>query len=96
MTHRMMAPNNIATSRTVNGRVYTVAAGGTVDVPDFDADVLEANGWIKAVAGVGGVGATAVRPANPTRHQEFYDTTLSTVVKFDGVSWRNPGTGAVV
>lgn len=95
--HRMMAPNNVATTAVVNGRTYSVAAGGTVDVPDFDADILEANGWVKgASTGGGGVGATAARPANPQRHQEFLDTTLNVIIRFDGKAWRNPATGAAV
>lgn len=95
-SHRMMAPNNVATTIQVNGRNYTLAAGATIDVSDFDADILEANGFIKAGTGVGGVGATAARPLNPVRGQEFADTTLTQIIKFDGKVWRNQFTGAAV
>lgn len=94
--HRMMAPNNVGTTIAVNGRSITLAASAVADVSDFDADVLEANGWIKAAGGVGGVGTTAQRPTAPTRGQEYADTTLSQVVKFDGKFWRNVFTGAAV
>jgi len=33
-------------SITVNGRTYTCAIGSTIDVPDFDAEVMGANGWL--------------------------------------------------
>lgn len=43
----MLPPPAGATTR-VNGRSYTCPSGSTLRVPDFDADILEANGWIKA------------------------------------------------
>lgn len=96
---RMMPPNNVATTTTINGRTYTCAAGATIDIPDFDARVLGANGWVNA-AGNGivesTVGTTAQRPARPSPGQTFHDTTLGFIVAFDGRSWRNPATGAVV
>lgn len=94
--HRMLAPNNIAATCAVNGRTYSIAASAVQDIPDYDADELEANGWVKAAAGVGGVGTTAQRPTAPTRGQEYADTTLTQVVKFDGRVWRNVFTGAAV
>lgn len=92
--HRMMPPGSGPTSITVNGRTYTCAVGATIDVPDFDGAEMQANGWI--VASIGGAGATANRPAAPSRGQEYHDTTLGYTVKFDGKTWRNPTNGSAV
>ena len=72
---------------------YTCAANVTIDVPDFDAFVLTANGFI-AVAG--SVGATSARPTNPGKGQTYHDTTLGLTIVFEGTAWRNPANGAVV
>lgn len=90
---RLMPPvSGQAGSIQVNGRTYACAANSVVDVPDFDASVMMANGWTAAAAG--GVGATAARPANPVKNQVFHDTTLNLNIVFDGKTWRNPATGA--
>lgn len=78
----------------VNGRTYTCAQGATVDVPDFDANVMMANGWTRAASG--GVGATTARPANPSNGMQFHDTTLGYTIVWEGKAWRNPATGAAV
>ena len=57
----MPAGNGKTTTMTANGRSYTCALGATIDVPDFDAFVLGANGWIQ----VAPVGTTSQRPAKP-------------------------------
>ena len=95
---RLMPPNGIATTHTVNGRSYTCAPGSTIDVPDFDAFTLMANGWIAPAAGATttAVGATTARPVNPAKGQNFHDTTLNLTIVFDGKYWRNPATGAAV
>lgn len=91
-TMRMMPPaDGLHPAIVVNGRSYTCAAGATIDVPDFDAVVMESNGWTSAAPGVG---ATTIRPAAPLKGQEFHDTTLGFTIKFDGKVWRNPNTGA--
>lgn len=96
---RVMGPGGGAAVQVVNGRTYSVAVNATLDVPDFDAHVLTANGWVN-VAGVGAVvaavGATASRPANPSKNQTFHDTTLNLTIVFDGKVWRNPATGGAV
>lgn len=94
MNIRVMPPASGTTSHTVNGRTYSAAVGTTLDVPDFDAQVLMANGWT-AVA-TGGVGTTTQRPVNPSKQTQFHDNTLGYVIVYDGKSWRNPATGAVV
>jgi hypothetical protein len=91
---RLMPPNGVSTTTAVNGRSYTCAAAATIDVPDFDASVLTANGWVLAPGGT--VGATAARPVIPAKNQTFHDTTLNVTIVFDGRVWRNPATGAAV
>jgi hypothetical protein len=96
---RLMPPANGLSSVTTpaNGRSYTCASGSTIDVPDFDAFVLRANGWVNAAGGgatVSAVGATAARPANPSKQQTFHDTTLGKTIVFDGKTWRDPATGS--
>ena len=93
-----------AVSTVVNGRTYTATPGGTpLDVPDFDAKLLEANGWIK-MADLGD-GTTAQRQAQslllpglgaPMAGDEYYDQTLGMSVVYDGINWRRPDTGAAV
>lgn len=94
MNHRMLPPNGAAASTTVNGRTYSCAANGYVDVPDFDALVLESNGW--TIAANGGVGTTAQRPTNPKKNDTFHDSTLGYNIKFNGKGWVNPTSGAAV
>ncbi len=85
---------------TANGRSYTAVPGTRIQVPDFDAAVLCANGWLAASGGSTGtstpIGATAARPANPVKNQRFQDSTLGYEVMFDGKVWRNPQTRAAV
>jgi hypothetical protein len=92
-TVRVIPPAGGATT-VVKGRTYTAAAGATLDVPDFDAYVLEANGW-HILAG-GGVGTTALRPTNPYKNLRYLDTTVGALIHWDGVTWRNTVTGASV
>ena len=76
-----------------NGRAYSVAAGSTIDVPNMDAQICAANGWVQ----VGnGSGTTAQRPTLPYVGQLYVDTTLGYMVVFEGTAWRNPATAAVV
>ncbi len=78
-----------------NGRPYRGTAGAVLDVPVFDAQVLEANGWIRA-----GAHALSARPrdgrARPLVDQLYFDTTLSLPVVWDALAkvWRNVWTGA--
>jgi hypothetical protein len=88
----MPAGSGKITTMTVNGRTYTCALGATIDVPDFDAFVLTANGWIQ----VAPVGATSQRPAKPGIQQFFHDTTLAKTIIWEGAAWRDPATGSAV
>lgn len=93
MTMIVMPPaDGLHPSITVNGRSYTCALGSSISVPDQDGAVMLHNGWI--AASVGGSGTTAQRPANPKKGQEYHDTTLGYVIRFDGLNWRSPNTGA--
>ena len=78
----------------VNGRTYTAAVGATIDVPDFDATQLQANGWHNT-------GTTAATAARPVMHASdagarMIDTTLAAPIRWDGHQWRNEITGVVV
>jgi len=86
---------------TVNGRTYSAAPGSGIDVPDFDGRVLAANGWIICAPS----GPTSSRPTtNPNLSApytaapsfEFFDTTLSKLIFWDGATWRDPVNGNAV
>ena len=95
MLTRVLPPSSTGNaSITVNGRTYVTSNGAPLDVPDFDAVVMGANGW--KISAPDGVGATAERPARPTSGMRFLDTTLAAVITFDGKVWRNKITGAAV
>jgi hypothetical protein len=91
-TIRFIGPNGKAASLAVNGRVYSVAAGGVIDVPLMDAPGLAANSWCE----VAGSGSTAQRPANPFFGQLYHDTTVNLIIVFEGSAWRNPATGSTI
>lgn len=87
-----LAPPAAGNSTTkVNGRTYTCAQGSTIDVPDFDANILACNGWIALGFAVG---ATAARPINPPVGTPFNDTTTGAMVVFTGKGWVHHQTGA--
>ena len=93
---RMMPPATAggAITTKVNGRSYSCAINSTCDAPDFDADILEANGWVKVFQA--GVGTTAQRPTgNVRKGVDYFDTTLTMEIIFDGKLWRSAATGAV-
>ncbi len=95
-TFRMLPPINVGQQAiTANGRPYSGTPVTAQDVPDMDAGILAANGWVRVALS----GPTTARPsANPTvtppytaaRGLHFYDTTLGAVVIFDGATWRTP------
>ena len=92
-TMRMLPPANGRTT-TVGKRVYSAGPGSYCDVPDFDASILQANGW--SIAALGGTGASTARPVNPPVTTQFHDTTLGYNIVWDGKQWRNPTSGAIV
>lgn len=90
---------NAPTTVTVKGRVYTCAVGATpIVVPDFDAFVLLANGWLASASS--GAGTTAQRPAAalgvpaPNVGFEYFDSTVGANVIWNGRNWINHATGA--
>jgi hypothetical protein len=92
-TLRLLPPVNVQfQTLTVNGRVYSSTPGHVVDAPDFDAGQLRANGWVE----VSQVGATSARPANPSPGAHFMDTTVGSIIVFDGQTWRSPASGSSV
>jgi hypothetical protein len=102
LTFRMLPPPAVGKQTlTVNGRTYSAAPGTAVDVLDSDARVLAANSWVICAPS----GATAQRPTtNPNVSApytiapsfEFFDTTLSKLIFWDGQSWRDPANGNAV
>ena len=52
-TVRFLGPKGGAATLTFNNRAYTVAVGGTIDVPFMDAATCAANGWIQVASGSG-------------------------------------------
>lgn len=95
MTQRVMPPaDGLHPTISVFGRTYTCANGSYLDVPDGDATVMAHNGWLMVAQQ--GVGVTTGRPANPKKGDTFHDTTLGYTIRFDGLVWRNPASGAAV
>jgi hypothetical protein len=85
-------------SMTVNGRSYAGVPGAVLDVPDMDARILGANGWVEVCAS----GTTAQRPTSTSvplsaaPSVQYWDTTLSKLVVYDGKTWRDPSNGSAV
>jgi hypothetical protein len=76
-----------------SGRSYTAALGSVISVPDFDANVLESNGWIRCAGH--GAGTTAQRPTTGLfRGMTYFDSTVGANMIWDGNAWRNHATGA--
>ncbi len=99
MTTRVFPAPRCTSPILANGRNYIGVLGTMQDVPDQDAAVLGAAGWLI----LGLVGITAQRPLNPLltpaqpyQNQDYYDTTLGAWIVFDGANWRNMITGAAV
>jgi hypothetical protein len=104
MTTRMMPPTDVRyQTRVVNGRSYTGTPGTALNILDWDADMLEANGWTR----VAWTGQTSERPVNIVGPGvmartilypglKFFDETLGYLIEYDGATWRNPATGAAV
>jgi hypothetical protein len=92
MSTKLMHPPATGGSTTVNGRKYASPAGTPINVPDFDAVMLEANGWFQ----VADTGTTAQRPVNPQTNFKYYDSTVGGPIFWDGKTWRHQGTGASV
>lgn len=101
MNVRMLPPvSAVAQTITVNGRTYSATPGSAVDVPDFDAGMLAANGWVRIAPS----GPTSARPTTSTLSApyiagagfHFYDTTLAQLIVFDGQTWRSPANGSAV
>jgi hypothetical protein len=99
----MLPPIDVARQgRSANARWYEAEPGSLLDVPDQDAQVLGANGWMQ----VGALsGPSTARPSpllgvsapyQATAGFLFYDSTLSKVIVYDGLTWRDPATGDAV
>ena len=91
---QMMPPGNGSQNPCrFNGRSYSAALGSVISVPDFDANVLESNGWIRSAAD--GSGTTAQRPTTGLFvGMRYLDSTVGATMIWDGKAWRNHATGA--
>lgn len=99
MNRRMLPPTQVGyQTRTINGRTYTGAPGIAIDIPDMDASMLSANGWID----IGPSGTTQQRPIGTLGQYtasagfQFFDTTLGKIIISDGNAWRDPANGNAV
>jgi hypothetical protein len=80
---------------TVNGRKYSTTPGNPIPVPDFDAQILCANGWVLASSNLGvATGPTSGRPVKPPVNTRYQDTTVGYEIMWDGAAWRHTQTGA--
>jgi hypothetical protein len=91
---RVMPPATGNATIMVNGRTYSGSVGSFLDVPDFDARVMIANGWTTTDSA--GVGTTLLRPPTPKKDTHYTDTDLGVSIVFDGKTWRSKATGASV
>jgi hypothetical protein len=89
------APAVGSQSITVNGRKYSTTPGMPISVPDFDAQIMCANGWVLASANLNAAtGPTSGRPVKPPVNTRYQDTTVGYEVLWDGATWRHTQTGA--
>jgi hypothetical protein len=88
-------PATGAYAKSANGRPYNSVPGTPISVPDFDAQILCANGWMLASSNLGvATGPTSGRPVNPPANMRYQDTTVGFEVMWDGKTWRHTQTGA--
>jgi hypothetical protein len=96
-TYNAMPPKPTVASQTsitatVNGRTYTCAVGSSIQVPDFDAFELSANGWgVLPYVPTGGS-----RPSAPIAWQIWYDANPGTTIWWNGSGWVRPSNGNAV
>jgi hypothetical protein len=84
-----------ASSFTFEGHTYSAEPGGYVDIAEPRAVADGVNrGWVRGPE----VGTTAERPTNAARSEGrgrlFIDTSVGSVLVFDGGHWRSLLTGA--
>lgn len=102
LNFRMLPPPAVGQqTQTINGRRYSATPGNAVDVPDFDGPTLAANGWVVCAPS----GTTAQRPTTSANISgpyiaapgfQFYDTSISKLIFWDGATWRSPVDGSAV
>ena len=98
---RMIAPARAGSPIQVFGRLYAQVPGTAIDVPSGDTGTLGAAGWLYVALS----GPTAQRPTQSVvlagidglvPGLEYFDTTLGRCIFYDGASWRDPNSGALV
>ena len=90
-----------------NPRTVTASSGGYLDLGVSDAALLGANGWLNLMrsgttaqrptgSGAFGGNAGSLEGAYVGPGALYLDTTLGSVIVYDGQVWRNPATAAAV
>ena len=99
--HRLIAPARAASPITVFGTTYAQVPGGVTDCPSGHVATLVQAGWTYVSLS----GTTAQRPSQSVvlagidglaPGLEYHDTTLNLCIFYDGITWRNPATGAAI
>ncbi|MBR0937304.1 hypothetical protein [Bradyrhizobium jicamae] len=105
MTIRLLNTNNLPATginppaNWPNGKQYSIPVSGTLDVAGVDEAAMLAgqhNGGAGFFIVGDSSGPTSARPVNIRIGWMHVDTTLNKTVTFDGSTWRDPATGAVV
>ena len=96
-TVRLIAPGVVKSGvkHEGSGKTYNDAPGTAVDYEEHIAQRLEANGYTRvAISGTTAQRPTStVPPNNVFKGMFYYDTTLTKVIVYDGVVWRDPVNG---
>lgn len=89
--------NSLTIATTVTGAVASaatllggLATGGFLDVLDFDARILLANGWTKIAE------TASARPLDVKRGRVWFDKALGQIIVGNGSVWLDPVSGNVV
>ena len=99
--NRLIAPARAGSPTTVFGRVYPQTPGAVYDAPTGDVGTLTAAGFTFVALS----GSTAQRPSQGVAIAgvdglqaglEYFDVSLGICIFYDGLTWRNPATGASV
>jgi hypothetical protein len=94
MVTRVFPPPTGGKTTVAFGRTYSgPVAGVSQDVPNDDATVLSANGWVWAAYAETTVNRLALKAK---RNTLVFDTTLGHMTVWDGANWRKIADGSIV
>lgn len=99
-TYNVMPPNpkgdavGSPVNFSIDGRNYTCNQGSSIQVPDFDAKVMFANGWgiIRYIPN------GSARPINPEQWVIWFDanSAIQSTIWWNGTHWVRPSSGGLV